>query len=1009
MSGALEMTPPDFRTSRQALRAARVSDALGANRAIEIGEHRDRLLELLLKDSRREDPGFGALREDRVDTVVSLALAEVVEDENEALYVILVCVQVLAQDGQFARLTHLYARLAGLASQFARDRPFLAATLESLAETLRGNRGRGRRVLRSALGLDGRNVARISRDRATALPDLVCAGSYARWLESGEVGPLERAADVALRSRDGSMLALAEALLFLARASSTAETRRVLIEHDDTFDLPELADFLGQFGSRTLFPAQIEAIASGVTRPEDVVVALPTSSGKTFLALLRIVAQLTRAPESTVLYVAPYRLLANQVERELQDGLRRIGRSVRDIGGSFDPSIENRDEDFPDVAVCTPERLDALLRFSSSGSRRGADGAREFFDRCRLLIFDELHLIGRHGRGSRFELILARIKTRFPSWSILGLCAATHGVDELSGWLTGRKPIERGSRPTGTLELAWQPDGRIAQRVGSVRAFVGELPRRAPLDDAAALVLTLIEEYRPVLIIATSRPNAESVAGKLIKSDPAQGSRWRSSLSDDQRQEVEAAVEEVRLILGRDHKLAAQISQGVAYHHAGVPSHLLRVIERLASKRILRVLCATTTVAEGSDLPFRVVVIPMLNFEGGSTRRLQRDLYLNIVGRAGRAHVAMEGLVFILESSSQTLHDLVRRSLWASTQADRVSSRLREVSSAPMNLDQWQNYTELQGQILAWLGEGDNYLDNQASVFSAQTFGGSRNEADRIQIEQVVSSGLASLERDGLVLAGSPYRVTPLGESVRIGGLCARSTVRIRRALETQVDSWISELIGASSMSEVQTQLLAGLVFESLEVLQESYWLRRASPNEAGRWAIVRDLSSGHRDWPLREPAIEIDVALLAGWISGRSYNDLTKIAPIAERSNSLFGGTDSSKRTSDVSEYLGRVCYPAAWAWSAARAISGAVGEELPSFMRQAIELGVPTESACYLIRELGMTRPGALSVSIRAGDTTSEVLQWISSSDGGALIEIGLVQSDIDRINDASSMPYE
>jgi superfamily II DNA/RNA helicase len=734
--------------------------------------------------------------------------------------------------------------------------------------------------------------------------------------------------------------------------------------------------------------------------------ALPTSSGKTFLAQLRVAAELTRAPGSRAVYVAPYRLLASQVEHELRDGLRRIGKTVRDLGSGFDPSIDDqRDDGLPDVAVCTPEKLDALIRLAST-DRRGSAEMRQFFEGCQLLIFDELHLLSRPGRGTRFELMLTRIKRTYPKWSILGLCAATHGVEQLAEWLTSSPPIKRGSRPTGTIELAWQTDGRIAQRVANVRGIVGQLGRTGrALDDASTLVLSLDEEYRPVLVITTSRPNAEGMATRLTVNDPAQGSRWRESLHEDQLREVEQVIEEIRALLGHDHKLAVQLSQGVAYHHAGVPSHVLRLIERLASKRVLRALCATTTVAEGSDLPFRVVVIPMLNFESGGSRRLERDLYLNIVGRAGRANVAMEGLVFILESASKTLHDLVPRSLWASTQADRVTSRLPEVSAFPVDLAQWEQYTEIQSQVLSWLSE-DAYFDDQATVLAAQTFAGSQSLSERERVTALFSASLASLERDGLALAGSPYRLTRLGELARIGGLCATSTRRLRDALEIQGDSWISELLGASIMLAEQAELLASLVFESIEVLRESLWLRWESSSEPGRWTIVRDIAAGRRGWPSRDSWLSTDISLLAGWISGRSYAELSNFAPIVDRTNSLFGGTDPSKRTSDVAEYLGRIAYPAAWTWSAARMILGSLGEELPVFVRQAVELGAPTASACYLIREVGLARPAAILVSDRAGPKVSDVTQWVGAADRHALIELGLTAADTGRLDELSAL---
>lgn len=117
------------------------------------------------------------------------------------------------------------------------------------------------------------------------------------------------------------------------------------------------------------------------------------------------------------------------------------------------------------------------------------------------------------------------------------------------------------------------------------------------------------------------------------------------------------------MALGSTRPLASLISNGLAYHHAGVPTHLLRLVEDLAGRRLIRAVAATTTAAEGADLPFKVVIIPHLNFGSSGRGRLDRGLYLNIVGRVGRANVALEGLVFVLGSIAPTLSRMVENEL----------------------------------------------------------------------------------------------------------------------------------------------------------------------------------------------------------------------------------------------------------------------------------------------------------------------------------------------------------
>src|SRR4051812_1533408 len=127
------MPTPDFNRSRRFLRRARISDALDLGSLRGVQGHRDRLLELVLSDSTLHE-GFGALSDDKVDVVVSLALAEVAESLEDSILVALLCFRVLAADGQFARVRQLVGKLRYLSSRSELERPFLALALVSLAD-----------------------------------------------------------------------------------------------------------------------------------------------------------------------------------------------------------------------------------------------------------------------------------------------------------------------------------------------------------------------------------------------------------------------------------------------------------------------------------------------------------------------------------------------------------------------------------------------------------------------------------------------------------------------------------------------------------------------------------------------------------------------------------------------------------------------------------------------------------------------------------------------------------
>jgi|GEM_PF-6688598 len=994
------MAGPDFALSRRQLRRARIKDILHLDpEGVNVRRHRDRLLEPLAFSAAEELSSFDSLAEDSVDTVVSLALTELDESAIDVLSVVLLALEVLAGDGQFAKLKLLADKLHTISARLKVDRPFLALATQSFAYCLQGRADHARQSLNEQLGL-GRRAPEVVPSRGReSINDLLAAATLRSVLTTSSTAFVDGAREAATRSGDGLLLAFVDAVAVWRTAFQTADPLAVLTEADSAFQSEELQRYVVARAIGPLFPAQIMAIHAGATLDEDRIVSMPTSSGKTLLAEFRIAATLTRNPKSRAIYVAPYRLLARQVERTFGTLSRRLGLVVRDLGTGYDTRPSDG-HGLGDVVICTPERLDALLRLSTS-DQPGRAAAAELFESCAVLVFDELQLVGRPGRGPRFELVLTRLRAKFPQMKFLGLSAATHGTDDVANWLAGGEKVEGARRPTGTLEILWSTNGALLQRVPRrPPSPIGELPRKNALDDAAKLLLRLDKRYQPALAVCTNRKNAQSLADKVLKGGLPAAEGWRASLSEAESTTLAEAVEEVRALLGANHPLATAMEGGVAFHHAGVPTHVLQQIERLAERRLLRVVCATTTVAEGADLPFRVVVIPHLNFPGRS-RRLERDLYLNIIGRAGRANVSVEGVVFVLGTEARTLSTHVTSTLWSTAAPDRIKGRLSEITPDSFDLEDYEGYQEVKSQVMGWLGDGASYVENQASVLANSTF--TYQSGDRLDKRDVVAlfdKALRDLEYEGFALAGSPYQLTSRGRSARLTGLSTPSVRRLELAIERGRDGWLADLAGITEISSEISQQVARLVFETVEVFSQSLWLKRETgSSEAAVLHTLRAFGSGDLE-PDDSTDFDADIALLSGWLLGLSYVDLAADAPTYPHAASLFGGSQEHKRTSDATEYIGKITYPAGWAWSAAQVLIEGDGVELPSFMRDAIEFGVPSEAAAALVRVGHLTRSAALSVASMAGSQWDAARDWLTDEDHVLDAVHRLTRLDADRL---------
>lgn len=117
--------------------------------------------------------------------------------------------------------------------------------------------------------------------------------------------------------------------------------------------------------------------------------------------------------------------------------------------------------------------------------------------------------------------------------------------------------------------------------------------------------------------------------------------------------------------LGDDHRLTIKLRRGVAVHHGDVPDVIKKAIERDFRERRFQVIIATSTLAQGVNLPIKTVIIH-------STHRriddqnvpLSAREYWNIAGRAGRAGVETEGMILHLcqnDNDVRALRSYARR------------------------------------------------------------------------------------------------------------------------------------------------------------------------------------------------------------------------------------------------------------------------------------------------------------------------------------------------------------
>jgi len=433
-----------------------------------------------------------------------------------------------------------------------------------------------------------------------------------------------------------------------------------------------------------LWPSQRDAAKRAADLGDDLVVALPTSAGKTRIA--EIAALMTLSTKRRVLVLTPLRALSAQTERSFRKTFGPLGFQVSSLYGASGVSLGDEDAlRTKDIVIATPEKLDFALRNDAS-----------LIDDVGLVVLDEGHMIGPSEREIRYETLVQRLLRRSDAADrrIVCLSAILPGgdeLDDLTAWIrsdVAGAPVRSDWRPTrqrfGTL--IW--GGRRArlrfdaeQGGPFVDGFVEQVqaikPEKKPYPretkDFTLFAAWNFAQQGKRTLIFISQANWVEGYGKTAAEMHDRG--YLPSLLDDPAS-IERALEVGREWLGAGHPAVACLSAGVAVHHGKLPSPFLRELEVLLSQGVLKVIVASPTLSQGLNLNAAGLLVPYLVRAG---KPLTGEEFANVVGRAGRAFVDVEGLIVhvILKDPQWRLKDWSK--LLSSMRARSLKSGLIQV------------------------------------------------------------------------------------------------------------------------------------------------------------------------------------------------------------------------------------------------------------------------------------------------------------------------------------------
>jgi len=332
----------------------------------------------------------------------------------------------------------------------------------------------------------------------------------------------------------------------------------------------------------SLYEAQEEAVLE-LYEDKNVILNTPTGSGKSLVASSLHFRALALGRRSV--YTCPIKALVNEKWMALcrEFGPENVGLSTGDATVNHDAPI----------LCCTAEILANIALHEGAGSD------------IRDVVMDEFHYYADRERGVAWQVpLLTMPQTRFL------LMSATLGdttfFEEALTRLNGRETV--------TVKSSHRPVPLAFTYVETPLAFTLE---------------KLVEEGKaPVYVVHFTQAEA---------AESAQDFTSINVCTRDEKAAIASAIEGFKFNSPYGPELKRWLRHGIGLHHAGLLPKYRILVEQLAQKGLLKVICGTDTLGVGINVPIRTVLFTKLcKYSGDKTAILTARDFHQISGRAGR-------------------------------------------------------------------------------------------------------------------------------------------------------------------------------------------------------------------------------------------------------------------------------------------------------------------------------------------------------------------------------------
>ncbi|CAK9809984.1 Helicase POLQ-like [Anthophora quadrimaculata] len=401
---------------------------------------------------------------------------------------------------------------------------------------------------------------------------------------------------------------------------------------------------------KTFYKWQDECLnLDAVKNRKNLIYALPTSGGKTLVAEVLMLKEII-CNKKNAIFILPFVAIVQEKVQAMTPFALELDFLIEEyagLKGIYPPKKRRKKKS---MYMCTIEKALGLINSLIEEKR---------FNEIGIIVVDELHLLGESGgRGATLEVLLTKVLFVNESIQIVGMSATIGNLNEIAEFLNA--DLYTGNfRPVEIKEYVkcddniWLLDMKTEELLTDLKKINYRYSNEAAIidpDRIGGLVMDIVPGDS-CLIFCSSRKNCENVALLLTK---VLFKSLQNYKKDDKQKLISALTNEEGLcpIL---HKT---IMFGVAYHHSGLTSEERQLLESAFKAGTLCVICCTSTLAAGVNLPARRVILRS-PYVGNQFLNLSR--YKQMIGRAGRAGMGNigESILICKNSELQKVKELI--------------------------------------------------------------------------------------------------------------------------------------------------------------------------------------------------------------------------------------------------------------------------------------------------------------------------------------------------------------